>query len=66
MTQELKEKRGGELNTAQQRIVDEQLRDFVLGGVALEVRLPADFAIMYSPRSVVCKFRSLQHVMALL
>lgn len=41
--QALKDNSWDELNQAQRRIVDEQLRDFVHGGVALEVRtlLPA-------------------------
>jgi Zn-dependent oligopeptidase len=35
--QALKDKSWGELSQAQRRIVDEQLRDFKHGGVALEV-----------------------------
>ena len=34
---QLKEQRWDELSTAQRRAVDAELRDFVLGGVALEV-----------------------------
>jgi hypothetical protein len=34
---ELKERRWGELTNAQRRAVDAEIRDFVLGGVALEV-----------------------------
>ncbi len=35
---QLKEQRWDELTTAQRRAVDAEIRDFVLGGVALEVR----------------------------
>ncbi len=35
---QLKEQRWGDLTTAQRRAVDAEIRDFVLGGVALEVR----------------------------
>ena len=36
---QLKEKHGDELTPAQRRAVDAEIRDFVLGGVALEVFL---------------------------
>ena len=35
---QLKEQRWDDLTTAQRRAIDAEIRDFVLGGVALEVR----------------------------
>jgi hypothetical protein len=38
------------LTEAQQRLVEGELRDFVLGGVALEVRGATLFAVLYAPQ----------------
>lgn len=53
----------GQLSEAQQRIVDGELRDFVLGGVALEVSLclTLQFIDMSAALSAVCNLSKAQH-----
>ena len=54
---QLKEQRWGELTTAQRRAVDAEIRDFVLGGVALEVCHRATCAAQQHvrPHEVTCQ-----------
>lgn len=53
----------GQLSEAQQRIVDGELRDFVLGGVALEVSLclTSQCLNMLAALSAVCNVSKAQH-----